>query len=58
MHNQCAPDPLGIPTTALLDQRLLDMPSKRLAGRKGEVIKSSRSEANRLNEQTNMLHLS
>ncbi|KRX34110.1 hypothetical protein T05_14082 [Trichinella murrelli] len=22
MHNQCAPDPLGIPTTALLDQRL------------------------------------
>ncbi|KRZ64868.1 hypothetical protein T08_16358 [Trichinella sp. T8] len=51
MHNQCAPDPFGVTNNCVAGSE--NMPSKCLARRIGEVIKT-----NRLNEQTSMLHLS
>ncbi|KRY43628.1 hypothetical protein T03_17222 [Trichinella britovi] len=63
MHDQCAPDPWGYQQLRCWIRdwykrtsgapKTKYMPSKRLARRKGEVIKT-----NRLNEQANMVHLS
>ncbi|KRZ82949.1 hypothetical protein T08_5797 [Trichinella sp. T8] len=53
MHNRCAPDPFGVTNNCVAGSETalfqFDMPSKRLAGRKGECLLSTLK--NNLNEK-------